>query len=165
MLALSKSTLPACLLLAALACANDHGIPVSTTYDPLVRFPTQATFAWDDAQISLPDLPDRDATDALLREVAEEAFAARGYRVAAPPANYRLSYEYDVVERIGPDVAKAVGSVSILLTDSGTGRRVWLGFGRAEVYPGLSREERKARLREALDRMLADFPPSGRPPE
>jgi hypothetical protein len=60
-------------------------------------------------------------------------------------------------------VAKAIGSVSLLMTEAGTGRRVWLGFGRAEIYVGLTREERKARLRNALDRMLAEFPPSGRP--
>ena len=149
-------------LLAGLACASQE-IPVSTTFDPLVRFPAQATFSWDESAISLPDLPDRDATDALLREVAEEAFAARGYRAAAVPTNYRLSYDYEVVERLGPDVAKAIGSISILMTDASSGRRVWLGFGRAEVYVGLSREERKARLRNALDRMLAAFPPSGRP--
>lgn len=153
------------VMLGILACASDDAIPVSTTYDPLTRFPAQATFSWDEAEISLPNIPDRDATDALFREVAEEAFAARGYRVDAPPTNYRLSYEYNVTERLGPDVAKAVGSVSILLTDSSSGRRVWLGFGRAEIYMGLSREERKARLRDALDRMLVAFPPSGRPPK
>jgi len=152
-------------LVLALACASGDAIPVSTTFDPLVQFPARATFAWDEAAISLPDIPEREATDALFREVAEEAFAARGYRVAAAPANYELSYQYVVNERIGPDVAKAVGSVSILMTEGGTGRRVWLGFGRAEIFVGLSREERRARLRDALDRMLADFPPSGRPPE
>lgn len=155
----------ALVLVTGLACASQEGIPVSSTYDPLTRFPAQATYSWDEAEISLPDIPDRAATDALFREVAEEAFAARGYRVGKPPTHYRLSYEYNVTERLGPDVAKAIGSVSILLTDSSNGRRVWLGFGRAEIFMGLSREERKARLREALDRMLAGFPPSGRPPE
>jgi hypothetical protein len=158
---LSKILFPLAAL-AGLACASNE-IPVSTTFDPLVRFPAQATYSWDDAAISLPDLPDRAETDGLLREVAEEAFAARGYRAAEPPTNFRLSYHYDVVERLGPDVAKAIGSVSILMTDAGSGRRVWLGFGRAEIFVGLSREERRARLREALDRMLAEFPPSGRP--
>ncbi|MEN8158824.1 MAG: DUF4136 domain-containing protein [Myxococcota bacterium] len=155
----------ALVLATALACASNDAIPVSTTHDPLARFPAQATFSWDEAAISLPDMPEREATDALFREVAEEAFAARGYQAGAPPTNFRLSYHYAVNERIGPDVAKAVGSVSILMTESDTGRRVWLGFGRAEVYVGLTREERKARLRDALDRMLAKFPPSGRPPE
>jgi hypothetical protein len=97
--------------------------------------------------------------------VANEAFAARGYRLAAPPTDYQLSYHYVVNERIGADVSKAVGSLSLLLVESASRRRVWLGFGRAEVFVGLSREERKARLRDALERMLEKFPPSQRPGE
>jgi hypothetical protein len=157
----------AAALVALAACASQDAIPVSTTHDPLARFPAEATWAWDEAAISLPQNPelDRAGTDALFREVANEAFAARGYRQAAAPTNYLLSYQYAVAERIGPDVSKAVGSVSLLLVESASGRRVWLGFGRAEIHVGLTREERKARLRDALDRMLADFPPSQRPGE
>lgn len=153
------------LALGLLACASKDAIPVSSTHDPLARFPAQATYSWDDAATSLPDDPqiDRAQTDALFKEVANEAFAARGYRVAPAPADYQLSYHYVVNTRIGADVSKAVGSVSLLLVESATGRRVWLGFGRAEVYVGLTREERKARLRDALDRMLKDFPPTQRP--
>jgi len=154
----------AAALVALAGCASD-AIPVSTTHDPLARFPAEATWSWDEAAISLPQNPelDRAGTDALFREVANEAFAARGYRLAAPPTDYQLSYHYVVNERIGPDVSKAVGSVSLLLVESASGRRVWLGFGRAEIHVGLTPEERKTRLRDALDRMLADFPPSQRP--
>jgi hypothetical protein len=157
----------AAALFALAGCASRDAIPVSTTHDPLARFPATATYAWDEAAISLPEDPeiDRAGTDALFREVANEAFAARGYRLAPAPTNYELSYHYVVNTRIGPDISKAVGSVSLLLVESASGRRVWLGFGRAEIHVGLSREERKARLRDALDRMLEDFPPSQRPEE
>src|SRR5574341_545120 len=84
----------AAALLAVSACAGD-AIPVSANYDPLVRFPTSATFAWDDAASVLPDDPgvDRTAAVALLKEVANEVFAEHGYRAVAgdEPANYRLS--------------------------------------------------------------------------
>jgi hypothetical protein len=155
----------AAALVALAACASQDAIPISTTHDPLASFPAEATWSWDEAAISLPENPaiDRASTDALFRQVANEAFAARGYRLAAPPTDYQLSYHYVVNERIGPDVSKAVGSVSLLLVESVSGRRVWLGFGRAEIHVGLTPEERKARLRDALDRMLADFPPSQRP--
>jgi hypothetical protein len=158
----------AAVLLACLACTSDGTAPaVSSTYDPLARFPARASYAWDDAAIVLPDDPqlDRAETDALFREVADEAFAARGWSRGAPPAQYRLSYHYVINTRIAADHAKSVGSVSLLLVESASGRRVWLGFGRAEIYVGLTHEERKARLREALDRMLEKFPPSQRPEE
>jgi hypothetical protein len=56
-----------------------------------------------------------------------------------------------------------VGSISLLLVEKASGRRVWLVFGQAEVHVGLSPEERRARLSDALTRMLAKFPPSQRP--
>jgi hypothetical protein len=150
------------------ACASQNAIPVSSSWDPLWRFPAQATFAWDDAATSLPDDPavDRTSTDALVKTVANEAFAARGYRPVAPgSADYRMSYQYAVHSYVGSEGSRADGTLSLLLADGASGRRVWLGFGRAEVHVGLTPEERKARLREALDRMLADFPPAQRPPE
>ena len=152
-------------VLALLACASNDAIPVSTNYDPLVRFPAEATYVWDDAANLLPEDPgfDRAGTDALLHDVANEAFAARGYRVAAGAADYKLSYQYRVHTYIGPDVSRAFGSVSVMLVESASNQRVWMGFGRAEIHMGLTPEERRARLADAMARMLEKFPPSERP--
>jgi hypothetical protein len=49
-----------------------------------------------------------------------------------------------------------------MLVETATDRRVWMGYGRAEVHVGLTREERLARLREAVARMLKKFPPTQR---
>ena len=55
---MARSSRAPCLvavaLLALLGCAND-AIPVSTYYDPLVRFPATATYVWDDKANTLPD--------------------------------------------------------------------------------------------------------------
>jgi hypothetical protein len=56
-----------------------------------------------------------------------------------------------------------MGTLSLILSERGTRRRLWTGFGRAEIYQGLSDAERRDRLRPALDRMLVNFPPSQRP--
>ena len=55
----------------------------------------------------------------------------------------------------------SVGSLSLWLSDAEK-RRVWMGYARAEIQIGLSREERLARLREAIAGMLAHFPPKQR---
>jgi hypothetical protein len=165
----SRVLLPlAALLLPLLACASGDAIPVSTNYDPLVRFPAAASYVWDDAANTLPDDPaiDRADMDALFKDVVDEAFAARGYRVTpGPAADFRLSYQYVVHTYIGPDVSRSLGSLSLLMSDGTTGRRVWMGFGRAEIHVGLTPEERRARLADAMRRMLEKFPPSQRPPE
>ncbi len=101
-----------------------------------------------------------------MKEVANEAFAAHGYRVTADGnPDYRLSYQYSISTFLGPDASRAFGSVSLLLVENATGRRVWLGFGRAQIHVGLSPAERRARLSDAMNRMLAHFPPSQRPPD
>jgi hypothetical protein len=156
----------AAAVVSLLACASDDtAIPVSSSYDPLYRFPLESTFAWDERSNTLPDNPDidRNATDALLKEVIGEVFAAHGYRPGGADAPYRLSYEYAVNRRTGPDESFAMGSVSLILVERASRRRIWTGFGRAEIYQGLTPEERRERLRRAMDRMLANFPPTQRP--
>jgi hypothetical protein len=153
------------VFLASLAgCASD-GIEVSATHDPLASFPAQATYAWDVRANKLPSDPrivELDL-DPLIKEVAEEEFAAHGYRAAGSgAARYRLSYELVVHTWIGVDESRSVGSLSLLLAEADTGRRVWIGFGRADVRVGLTREERKQRLRAALAKMLEKFPPKQR---
>ncbi len=158
------AALAALLALGLAGCASDD-VGVSTTYDPLTRFPATATYVWDDAARLLPEDPrvDVPAVDALVKEVANEEFAAHGYRLAASGAsNYLLSYQYAVHTWTGPDASKAIGSLSLQLVESASHRRVWSGFGRAEIHVGLTPEERRERLRAALARMLKDFPPSQR---
>ena len=60
---------------------------------------------------------------------------------------------------IAPDHSTSVGSLSIVLVDVPSGRRVWLGFARAEVQVGLSEEAKNERLRDILERMFEQFPP------
>jgi hypothetical protein len=146
------------------ACASD-GIDVSTTYDPLTSFPMQATYTWDDHANKLPKdqrLNPLDL-DPLIKETANEEFADRGYRPHdSGPADYRLSYQLAVHTWLGPDNSTSVGSLSLLLVEEETNRRVWMGFARAEIHVGLTREERKERLRKALAQMLEKFPPAQR---
>jgi hypothetical protein len=158
------SALPVLLFVHLAGCSSD-GIDVSTTFDPLTSFPTQASYAWDDLANKLPKEPRLQPLDldSLIKEAANAEFAERGYRaVASESPDYRLSYELVVHTWIGPDNSRSVGSLSLMLVEAGTNRRVWLGFGRAEVHVGLTREERTMRLREAMAGMLEKFPPAQR---
>jgi len=152
------------LAVHAAGCASDD-VGVSTTFDPLTRFPATATYVWDDAARLLPDDPRIDAAsvDALIKQVADQEFGARGYRAVASSApDYLLSYQYAVHTWTGPDASKAIGSLSLQLVENRSRRRVWSGFGRAEIHVGLTPQERRARLQAAFARMLEDFPPAQR---
>ncbi len=157
--------LPVLLLLWPLAgCATDD-VQVSRTFDPLTAFPAEATYAWDESANQLPQDPRLQPMNLgpVLEETANEAFGARGYRVVTSgEPDYFLSHQLTVHNWYGPDNTRSIGSLSLLLVDAESSRRVWMGFARAEVHVGLSEEERRARLLETLDRMLEDFPPAQR---
>jgi hypothetical protein len=153
--------LPVTLLAFAIGCASD-GIEVSTTFDPLTRFPAQATFAWDAAANELPADERIAALDIgpRLEAAAEAEFAAKGYHPAtSADPDYLLSYQLVVHSWIGADNSRSVASLSLLLEEAASGRRVWLGFGRAEIHMQLPQDEREARLRTAVAKILEGFPP------
>lgn len=157
-----------CLILALLVhalagCASD-GLQVSTAFDPLTRFPRQATYVWDTAANRLPDDP-RIAQLELgpkIEEAARGALAARGYREDPAAPNYRLSYQVAVNTWFGGEGSHSLGTLSLQFVDGASGRRIWMGFGRAEVLVGLTDEERELRLRDVMDSLLEDFPPNQR---
>jgi hypothetical protein len=145
-------------------CASD-GIETSTTFDPLTAFPAQATYVWDDRASQFPDDARLQGLNlkATIKDLANEEFAKRGYRQASTSSpDYRLSSQLVVHSWIGVDNSLSLGSLSLLLVEADTNRRVWLGFARAEVHVGLSDAERRARLREGFAAMLEEFPPAQR---
>jgi hypothetical protein len=153
------------LLALSLGCASDP-VDVSTTFDPLTPFPARATYKWDDAANKLPDDQriNQMETDSLIREAANAEFAARGYQLSTSgSAHYKLSYDLAIHTWYQANNTSSLGSLSLWLVDAASGRRVWMGYVRAEIYVGLSREERVARLRKAMAKLLETFPPSQRP--
>jgi hypothetical protein len=100
---------------------------------------------------------------AVIEEAANAEFAAHGYTLSTSgTANYKLSYDLTVHTWYGADNSSSVGSLSFWLVELATKRRVWMGYVRAEIHVGLTREERVKRMRGALARLLEKFPPSQR---
>ena len=152
------------VLLLLAGCASDN-INASSAFDPLHPFPSQATYAWDAAANRLPNDPRFEQLDlhTLITEAANEEFSLRGYRQAAAGSpTFRLSYQLAVHTWIGSNNSRSVGSLALTLNEAESGRRVWMGFARAEVNVGLTDAERKERLRTVVARILEKFPPNQR---
>jgi hypothetical protein len=52
-----------------------------------------------------------------------------------------------------------VGSLVIDFVDGKTGKLIWRGGAQSAVKTGLSREQRQQMIQEAVEKMLANFPP------
>jgi hypothetical protein len=154
-------------LAAVSGCATDdtHSTGVGATFDPLTMFPASATWAWDDAANRLPkDERIRSLDfDAIIKEVVPDEFAARGYvQASAAAPDYLLSYDLRMNTWISQTEARSIGSLSLLMVEAESGRRVWLGFIRAEMDMSNTRESRKEFITKELRKLLKDFPPSQR---
>jgi len=150
---------------APLAGCSTPVAGTSTTVDPLAVFPREASYIWDEAHSSLPDEPRIEELhlSALLHQETDLAFGERGYRrVSASDADYRLAYEGQLNTRIQADHSRSLIVFWLTLTEESTGRNVWTGAAQTKLHVGLTEEERRARLREALDEMLEEFPPEQR---
>jgi hypothetical protein len=162
-LQIRSSVLVLTCALVAIGCASKPEFDASELYDPLARFPVTATFAWNDNANRAPENPELQQLNygSVLKRVANEEFAKRGYSNVAPGSNdYWLSYELTVHSWFSAERTQATGTLSLSLVDANSKRRVWLGYGRAEVLVGLNEEERAERSREILAAMLEKFPPN-----
>ena len=152
------------VLLLLAGCASDN-INASSAFDPLHPFPSQASYTWDATANRLPDNARLEQLDlhTLITEAANEEFSLRGYRQAAARSpTFRLSSQLAVYTWIGAGNSTSIASLALTINEAGSGRRVWMGFARAEVHVGLTDAERKERLRTVVARILEKFPPNQR---
>jgi hypothetical protein len=148
-------------LCGLVACASKQP-PVGVSFDPLEPFPERATWRFDPTANVLPADPRIQALD--LGPILEEAISAelsdRGYTPAGSQvADYVVSYELALTTRVRPETSISVASLSLLLRDAKTRRRVWIAFVQTQVDVRRSPEERRARIRAVVAQMLAEFPP------
>ena len=148
------------LVVVALGCGSDDGPRIGTSHDPLYAFPSQATYSWAEQGNVVPDDPRIARLDLgpLIRRVASQEFATRGYAEVESGGQYVMSYQVRI-DWFKVQTSEMLGSVTIQLAEARSRHRVWSGFGRSVVQPSLSPEERERRMRAAVRQMLEKFPP------
>jgi hypothetical protein len=158
--------------LSLLLLAGCSSLSVGTDYDTKADFSAYKTWSFaggttNDERISKELLEDR------LEKALPPALAARGL-TAAEPGDLKVSYYAAVKDKI--DIATypstyrhwqgetyvtqyEEGTLILDLVDAKDQRLVWRGTARDEVNLLAAPEEREAKLREAITKLLEQYPP------
>jgi hypothetical protein len=176
---------PALLSLVAVAlagCATQ--VAVSVDHDRSANFAALRTYAWRPGAMPGVGDPGFDSTllDMRVRGAVDRVLAAKGYRQATPgtAADFLVGYyavvrqktSFQTVNRrygyhLGPRGGWSPtyaqdydqGTLLIDVIDPATMNLLWRGAGTGVVDPDASPEKRERRINEAVDAILAKFPP------
>ena len=154
---------------------------ITTQYDPEASFSGIATYGWIEGRE--PDAATgRASLERMIRQATETELSARGLRLAAPGAepsilvNYHLAadsllvattfdpYGIGAGERFGPDqwnetreTAYLAGTLILDVVSPRDRSLMWRGVAEGAVPEGPENADRA--IRDAVQRMLRDFPP------
>jgi hypothetical protein len=174
---------------ASLACAvallatGCSGIRVSQDYDPNTDFSGLRTWYWMARAPSSDPRVDNDLIDGRVRDAVERHLGSRGYRrVPTGEGDFGVGYHLAIQGKIDVQTIDRYygygyggwyggmgtetyvrqydeGTLILDVVDSRSQQLVWRGTGQAEVHQDTSPEQRTARIQEAVDKILAQFPP------
>lgn len=178
---LRHRTVPALAIGLGLVLVGCSQFAIKSAYDRAADFTRLHTYAWlpiADAAPADQRVQDR-YIDARIRRDVEAGLDAKGYRPAGDGAapdfflNYRLATDPATDLRgvvYGPGwwgwpTAEVYtesydeGTLYIAVVDGQTKRMVWVGAAEARLLPLISIEKRAKRVDDAVQQILARFPP------
>ena len=179
-----KCTQAMAVSLITVTIAGCSRVTVTTDHDPSAHFGTLHTYAWRPGPQQGVDDPRFDSTliDKRVRAAVDRVLAAKGYRTAAPgsTAGFLVGYHAVVRQRTSVQTINSwygyrvggwrggpptyahdyeEGTLLIDVIDPATMKLLWRGSGTAVVDPSTGAEKRERRINEAVDEILAKFPP------
>ena len=176
----------AVLMLAGLVIAGCSRFSVRSVHDRSANFRDLRTYAWLPAEQAAPAdqrVQDR-YLDRRLRKAVDTELRAKGFAPAAAgqQADFLLNYRFstspassvvtDPDLRYGgsawlawPDASAVYsqsydeGTLYIAVIDPHTKQRIWVGAAEARLVPTMSLERKSKRVDDAVNAILAQFPP------
>ena len=177
-------TRAACLGLALFvsACAS---LEISSDWNPQADFSRLHAWTWLPQARPASGDPRLDSSllDARIRSAVESELGVRGYAKTEATPDFLVAYHVALDTQLeatsvdsyyggagyrhwgGPGYTTTyvrefeVGSLVLDVLDPRSKELIWRGSATAEIIPGATPEEREARIREAVRRMLERFPP------
>ena len=169
------------LLVLAPAIVGCSDVRVSTDYDPSVDFTTFDTFSWTSspfAHSARGGVPD-DRLAAQIRNDVADVLGDKGLTLTGrSEASVLVSHHVTVEPRVAVHRRYTAtrsgvrhysrswieeyerGTLVIDVVDAATNQLVWRGSARSRLPDGRTAEQRNRLVRDAVERILARFPPT-----
>jgi len=162
------------MLLTAAACSQ---FSVRERHDPAADFTRLHTWAWHPrTQEPWDRRLTRDRLDVIIQDGIQSELTAKGYAKVDDDPDFRVNFHVAVGARQalqsdpntygyylgawGMEVyAYDEGSLFVDVIDARTNTLMWRGVVSAVARPGLSLDERQARFKTGVEKVMAQFPP------
>lgn len=170
------------LLLTAVGCSP---IQVGVDYDPEADFSGLLSYDWAALSEGAHDpRVDNDLLKSRLQAAVNTELATKGFVLSGDAPDFVIGYHAAIEQRIDvrevvtrrygyrggwyDDVATHVreydeGTLILDIVEAERNQLVWRGTAKGEVDLFAKPEEKAARIQEAVQKLLADFPPGGPP--
>lgn len=174
------------LTLALVACA---GIETSTNYDPeaVGKLEQYRTYSWLPEPQGQNTRVYNDIVEKRVKQAVDQELQSRGYRLVEENPDFKLGWHGAIDQKLDVQTMDAYygyawdpfyspyymgatvphtyvreyeeGTLVLDVMDAASNRLVWRGTAQAELSSDASAESRQQKLQEAVDKILADFPP------
>lgn len=172
------------VLICALALAACSSVQVKADWDPEARFDGWKTWSWQSSTPQVTGNPRLD--DPLLhgriQTAIEKSLGEHGYqRVSSGRSDFQVAYHVALQQKLdartiytgygpyrgwygvgGPETivdSYDLGTLLIDMINPATNNVIWRGSGQSRVQEVKTPEEREARVQDAVERILKQFPP------
>lgn len=148
-------------------CADTEPIKVHTAYGPGLKFAgVGSTYAWAPAALGNTGRPRAEHSELheLILRTVDDQLSAKGFE-AASSGNPDFLMDYRVGRRTKTDatvsphgVAYEEGALALHVIDPESGQLIWRGTAQARLSESLPPQAREARIRDAVYRLMEQFP-------
>jgi hypothetical protein len=167
-------------LLLLVTSAGCSGLRITTDFDPAVNLTALRTYDWRPGPQQGPTDPriDNSLLDMRVRSAVDRTLAARGFRkITSGTPDFLVGYHVVLQQKTdfhtvggyygyrwgGPPATYAYnyeeGTLLLDIIAPETMKLLWRGNATSIVRPDATPEAREKRINEAVEKILAEFPP------
>ncbi len=158
------------LLIMSLALWGCSSISVNSDYDASTNFAALQTFSWVEELEEAPEdaRQGNSLVTARIEEAVVRSLSAKGYRRVDVNTSPSMGVSYGRRGHYGgmgvsastADVREYTeGTLMIDIVDPGANQLIWRGTGQSRISESKTPEERTENINEAVEKILAQFPP------